>query len=73
MGWGALQPFNFFLKWEGIYLQKIGIYVLIGVKFPCNKGGHYPFRKSQLDSQMFGMASLMGLWNHYQVSKIWIG
>ena len=39
--------------------------LLTGVKIPRNKGGHYPFRKSQLDSRTFGMAGLMGLWTHY--------
>ena len=41
--------------------------VLIGVKIPCNKGGHCPFRKSQLDSQTFGMVGPMGLWTHYHL------
>ena len=39
--------------------------LLMGVKIPLNKGCHYPFRKSQLDSQMFGMAELTGLWTRY--------
>ena len=39
----------------------------MGVKIPHNKGGHYPYRKSQLDSRTFGMAGLMGLWNHYHL------
>ena len=39
--------------------------LLIGVKIPCNKGRHCLFRKSQLDSQTFGMVGLMGLWTHY--------
>jgi hypothetical protein len=39
--------------------------VLIGVKIPCNKGGHYPFCKSQLDSRTFGVAGPIVLWTHY--------
>ena len=41
--------------------------LLTGVKIPHNKGRHYPFRKSQLDSQMFGMAGLTGLWTRYRL------
>ena len=39
--------------------------MLTGVKIPCNKGGHYPFRKSQLDSRTVGMAGSTGLWTRY--------
>ena len=34
-------------------------------KIPQNKGGHYPFCKSQLDSQTFGVVGPTGLWTHY--------
>ena len=39
--------------------------LLTGVKIPRNKGGHFPFRKSQLDSRTFGVAGLTGLWPRY--------
>jgi len=39
--------------------------LLMGGKFRCNKGGHYPFCKSQLESRTFGVAGLMRLWPHY--------
>ena len=39
----------------------------MGVKIPRNKGGHYPFSKSQLDSRMFGMVGPMGLWTRYHL------
>ena len=39
--------------------------LLMGVKIPRNKGRHCPFRKSQLDSQTFGVAGSTGLWTHY--------
>ena len=39
--------------------------VLTRVKIPRNKGGHCPFRKSQLDSRMFGMVGPTGLWTRY--------
>ena len=48
--------------WLALLLEPI---LLTGVKIPCNKGGHFPFRKSQLDSQMFGMEGPMGLWPRY--------
>ena len=35
-----------------------------------NKGGHCPFRKSQLDSRTFGMVGLMGLWPHYHLGGL---
>ena len=41
--------------------------VLMGVKIPGNKSGHYPFYKSQLDSRTFGMASSTGLWTRYHL------
>ena len=41
--------------------------LLTGVKIPRNKGGHCPFRKSQLDSRTFGMAGPMGLWTRYHL------
>ena len=41
--------------------------LLTGVKIPRNKGGHYPFRKSQLDSWTFGMAGPIGLWTRYHL------
>ena len=41
--------------------------LLTPVKIPRNKGGHCPFRKSQLDSQTFGMAGPTGLWNRYHL------
>ena len=42
-------------------------FVLTGVKIRCNKGGHCPFRKSQLDSRTFGMAGPTGLWTPYHL------
>ena len=42
----------------------------MGVKIPRNKGRHCPFRKSQLDSQTFGMADSTGLWTHYHLSLV---
>ena len=44
--------------------------LLTGVKIPRNKGGHYPFRKSQLDSRMFDMEGPTGLWTHYHLINI---
>jgi len=41
--------------------------VLTGEKIPRNKGGHCPFRKSQLDSRTFGMVGLTGLWTRYHL------
>ena len=41
--------------------------LLTGEKIPHNKGGHCPFRKSQLDSQTFGMAGPTGLWTRYHL------
>jgi hypothetical protein len=41
--------------------------LLIGVKIPPNKGGHYLFHKSQLDSRTFGMAGPTGLWTRYHL------
>ena len=49
-----------------------GKYLLMGVKIPRNKGRHFPFRKSQLDSQTFGMAGSTGLWTRYHLS-LWFG
>ena len=45
--------------------QARGRGLLMGVKIPHNKGRHCLFRKSQLDSLTFGVASSMGLWTHY--------
>ena len=45
-------------------------YLLMRGKIPRNKGGHWPFCKSQLDLRTFGMAGLMGLWTHYHLSVI---
>ena len=50
--------------WLALLLAPI---LLMGVKIPLNKGGHFPFRKSQLDSRMFGMAGPTGLWTHYHL------
>ena len=41
--------------------------LLTGEKIPHNKGGHCPFRKSQLDSRTFGMAGPTGLWTRYHL------
>ena len=41
--------------------------LLTGEKIPRNKGGHCPFRKSQLDSRTFGMAGPTGLWTRYHL------
>ena len=49
---------------ELIYKPSI---LLTGEKIPRNKGGHFPFRKSQLDSRMFGTAGPMGLWTRYHL------
>ena len=51
-------------------VHSLKITVLTGVKIPRNKGGHCPFCKSQLDSQMFGMAGPTGLWTHYHLGEI---
>jgi hypothetical protein len=40
-------------------------FLLTRVKIPRNKGRHYPFRKSQLDSRTYGMVGSMRLWTHY--------
>ena len=39
--------------------------LLMGIKIPRNKGRHCQFRKSQLDSRMFGVARSSGLWTRY--------
>ena len=41
--------------------------LLTGVKIPHNKGVHFPFCKSQLDSQTFGMAGPTRLWTRYHL------
>jgi len=41
--------------------------MLTRVKITHNKGGHFPFRKSQLDSRTFGMAGPTGLWTRYHL------
>lgn len=41
--------------------------MLMGVKIPWNKGGHFSFRKSQLESWTFGMAGQTKLWTHYHL------
>ena len=41
--------------------------LVTGVKILHNKRGHYLFRKSQLDSQTFGMAGPTGLWTRYHL------
>ena len=33
-------------------------------KIPRSKGGHFPFHKSQLDTQMFGVVGPTRLWTH---------
>ena len=50
--------------WLALPLAQI---LVMGVKIPRNKGGHYPLRKSQLHSQMFGMVGPMGLWTCYHL------
>ena len=50
--------------WLALFLAPI---LLMGEKIPRNKGGHCPFRKSQLDSQTFGMAGPTGLWTRYHL------
>ena len=53
--------------------KKLKVYqmdVLMGVKIPRNKGGHFLFHKSQLDSRMFGMAGPTRLWTHYHLRVI---
>ena len=45
--------------------HKNSICLLTGGKIPHNKGGHFPFRKFQLDSRTFGMEILIRLWPHY--------
>lgn len=44
--------------------------LLTGVKIPHNKGRHYLFHKSQLDSQTFGMVGSTGLWTRYRLSLV---
>ena len=44
--------------------------LLTGVKIPRNKGRHYPFHKSQLDSRTFAMAGSTGLWTRYCSSRL---
>ena len=43
--------------------------VLMGEKFPSNKGDEFPFHKSQLDSRMLGVVGPIGLWTHYHSEK----
>ena len=43
--------------------------LLTGVKIARNKGRHYPFCKSQLDSRTFGVVGSTGLWTRYH-SKV---
>ena len=50
--------------WLALLLAPI---LLTGVKIPRNKGGHCPFRKSQLDSRMFGMEGPTRLWTNYHL------
>ena len=47
--------------------KKIKLYknLLTGGEIPRNKGDHFPFRKSQLDSRMFGMVGPTRLWPCY--------
>ena len=51
--------------WLALLLAPI---LLTGVEIPHNKGGHFPFHKSQLDSWTFGMVGLTGLWTHYHLA-----
>ena len=44
--------------------------VLMRVKIPHKKWRHCSFRNSQLDSRMFGVVGLTGLWTRYH-SKVW--
>jgi hypothetical protein len=63
------------VKWVLRYLGGTSMYcityngcnMLTGEKIPRNKGGHCPFRKSQLDSRTFGMAGPTGLWTRYHL------
>jgi hypothetical protein len=43
------------------YLEHDIRLLLMGEKIPHNKGGHFPFCKSQLDSRMFGVVGPTGL------------
>ena len=55
--------------WLALLLEPI---LLTGVKIPHNKGRHCPFRKSQLDPRMFGMAGSTGLWTHDHIKFGWV-
>ena len=50
--------------WLALLLPPI---LLMSEKIPHNKGGHFPFYKSQLDSRTFGMAGPTGLWTYYHL------
>ena len=52
--------------WLALLLAPI---LLMGEKIPHKKGGHFPFRKSQLDSQTFGMVGPTGLWPRYHPKR----
>ena len=45
--------------------------LLMGEKIPHNKGRHFPFHMSQLDSRTFGVAGPTGLWTRYH-SKLFV-
>ena len=53
--------------WLALLLAPI---LLMGVKIPRNKGRHCLFRKSQLDSQTFGVAGPTKLWPCYHSSGV---
>jgi hypothetical protein len=40
--------------------------LLTGGKMPHNKEGHFPFCKSQLDSQIFGVAGSIASWKQFE-------
>ena len=42
-------------------------------KVPRNKGGDFPFRKSQLDSWTFDMVGPMVLWPDYHPKGVCLG
>ena len=44
--------------------------LLMGGIIPHNKGGHFLFHKSQLDSRTFGVAGPMELWPYYHLGGL---
>ena len=73
MLWEKRYKENYVLIYNGLFstlYQVIFGEELMGVKIPPNKGRHFPFCKSQLDSWTFGMEGSMGLWTHCHLSLV---